>query len=73
MYICMIYYLCITSGFFLAQNEVEVVLSWSCAHSGPHLRSEHTNENWAYGRSKQNLEFINMDVSGDYDQISRQV
>ncbi len=24
-------------GFFLAQNEVEVVLSWSCAHDVPTL------------------------------------
>ncbi len=31
-------------------------------------------ENWVYGHFyMQNLEFINMDVSGGYDQISRQV
>ncbi len=42
-------------------------------HLGPHLRNERTTENWAYGRSTQNLEFINMDASGGYDQISRQV
>ncbi len=38
---------------------------------GPHLRNEPTTEN--YGVSTQNLEFINMDVSGGYGQISRQV
>ncbi len=35
-----------------------------------------TNLRPEFGRmviSKQSLEFINMDVSGDYDQISRQV
>ncbi len=42
--------------------------------NGPHLRNEHTTENWAYGHFyTQNLELINMDVSGGYDQISRQV
>ncbi len=38
---------------------------------GPHLRNERTTEKWAYTLiSTQNLEFINMDLSGGYDQIS---
>ncbi len=35
--------------------------------------NERTTEIWAYGRFYAKLGIINMDVSGGYDQISRQV
>lgn len=42
-------------------------------HFGPHLSNKCMIENWAYGQLNAKLGFINMDMFGSYDQISRLV